>query len=286
MARAWSLIRRDALWKGAFDSEEACANEVVGLSLRQAQRLAQLGATLERHPAIDEAIRHGLSPRHAERLGRVVGGGMVRDWLAVAERVGRLELDRALDDPSSERLAAYSEAIALATSAGGPGVRVALPHPPLPPAGQLVRGSTDLLAAARWWLETVHLPSRTGFSRVKERDDWRCANPECGRQTLRIEAHHLVMRSEGGSDDPANGIATCRVCHLRGLHGGRLTAVAIAVEGHDAILWSWPDGRRVLSFRATASGAPGTPLSRTVRGSRFTARVNEPSFTAPPESQP
>jgi hypothetical protein len=46
-----------------------------------------------------------------------------------------------------------------------------------------------------------------------------------------------------------NGVALCRVCHLRGVHGGRLTAKAIEVGGRSAILWTWPDGRRVVAFR-------------------------------------
>nr|MBA2320577.1 HNH endonuclease [Deltaproteobacteria bacterium] len=257
IAKAWMLVGHEALWTEGFRNEEECAREVLGLSLRQAQRLARLGWTLDWYPEVEAAIRRGLPVRQADRIGRVGGPSTVRDWLAVAERVGRRELDRALDDvgdgPSRPILDAYSEAIRLATSAVGPEARVALPHPDPPLAPLPVRAPAELLPAARWWLETVRIPAKSGFARVKERDRHRCQNPECGRQSLRIEAHHLVMRSEGGSDELDNGVAACRVCHLRGLHGGRLTARAMDVGGRGAILWTWADGRQVLAFREVST---------------------------------
>ncbi len=282
LARAWMRVGYEALWTGAFESEEECANEVLGVSLRQAQRLARLGWTLEWYPEVDDAIRAGLPLRQADRIGRIAAEGSVAEWLAVAARVGRLELDRALDEvgdgSSRPTLDAYREAIALATSAAGPDVRVALPHPEEPTTPSAVRAPAELLPAAQWWLATVRIPPKSGFGRVKERDGHRCQNPECGRQSLRIEAHHLVMRSEGGSDEPDNGVALCRVCHLRGVHGGRLTAQTLALGGREALRWTWADGRTVIALRPELDGEPGrgrgsrAPVAREVTGYR-TARA-------------
>jgi hypothetical protein len=254
MARAWMQVVDDALWIHGYESAEECADDVLGLSLRQAQRLARLGATLAQYPEVDAAIRCGLPPRLADRIGRAAAGSDVAAWLAVAERVGRLELDRALGHPDRQTLAAYQEAIALVDAdATFAGAQVALTHPDEVTAARPVRAPPELLPAAIWWVETVRIELKTGFHRVKDRDDYRCGNPECARQTLRIEAHHLQPRSAGGSDALENGKATCRVCHLRGLHGGRLRADAVVVGGRSAIAWRWPDGRTVLAFGAAAS---------------------------------
>ncbi|MBA2320608.1 MAG: hypothetical protein H0V89_05570, partial [Deltaproteobacteria bacterium] len=178
LAKAWSLITSEALWTDGFTSAEACANAVLGLSLRQAQRVARLGAALERHPEVESAIRRGLPVRYADRIVQAGGEGSVQEWIALAERVGRRELDCALDDVGAGSagpiLDAYREAIALATSAVGPDVRVALPHPEQPVAPLPVRATPELVQAARWWLDTVHLPPKCGFGRVKERDRYQC----------------------------------------------------------------------------------------------------------------
>ena len=42
------------------------------------------------------------------------------------------------------------------------------------------------------------------------RDGWRCRRCQ-SRENLTL--HHIVRRSEGGSDTPKNLIALCRPCH-------------------------------------------------------------------------
>jgi len=98
-------------------------------------------------------------------------------------------------------------------------------------------------------VEEAKLPPQRGFGKVKERDGYRCTNPECMRLSLRNEGHHLVMRSEGGSDAEENGTTVCRVCHLRGIHAGKIVVEQVVVGGAGALLWTYPEGRRVLVFR-------------------------------------
>jgi len=285
LSRALSWVVDDWLWLDHYDSLEDFAYEVLRVSARHVRRLAKVGRTLEWYPELETAVGEGLPPRCAEGLAQVLDGEPnAHAWLAVAARVGRLELMRALRearaDVTDATLRTYEEAIdradrepALRRSAGapaeGPGggqpvpgcgepvpvtsagaLRVALPHDEARlQGGGLVRAPEELLPASRWWVENVRIAPLRGFSRVKERDAFRCQNPECGRMSLRNEAHHLVMRSEGGPDTDENGICLCRVCHLRGVHGGRLELETITVGGLPALLWSWPDGRRVVAFR-------------------------------------
>lgn len=70
-----------------------------------------------------------------------------------------------------------------------------------------------------------HVPSymtssawRTIRDRVLERDGRRCR--ECGKNLAEApswftEVHHLVPRSEGGSDHPSNLVTLCVMCHKR-----------------------------------------------------------------------
>ncbi len=55
-----------------------------------------------------------------------------------------------------------------------------------------------------------------------ERDDWRCVFPGCtSRRNLQI--HHIVFRSAGGSDEPANLTTLCAFHHQRGVHSGTVS---------------------------------------------------------------
>ena len=52
------------------------------------------------------------------------------------------------------------------------------------------------------------------MKRILERDRWRCQF--CGAQ-VNLQVHHIVFRSQGGSDSEANLITACAECH-RNLH--------------------------------------------------------------------
>jgi hypothetical protein len=378
LARAWERVTSESLYEEAgFATGAEAAEEILGMSHRSAQRLSKLGRGLEWYPEIDAAIQAGLAPRSAAALLEVVGDHDASAWLALAARVGRRELHRAVAAAGEERASArtlerYRKAMEIAdrwaetpegaavlarpfgataagaaavpadvrgggaissveggaparaqettdraneptdraheptdraqettdraheatndggprrggvgpegearveeaavqepTNAGGPPRRpapgalgVALAHPePAKFSGTSLRAPPEMLAAASWLLDTVILPRARGFARVKEQSGGRCTNPECGRRSLRTEAHHLIARSLGGPDEEWNGTGACRACHVRGLHAGRLAAVRVIAEGHDAVLWSWPDGRRVLRFRdEPGEGAQG-----------------------------
>jgi hypothetical protein len=250
LAKAWVLITHEALWTVLFETIEEAAHVLLGVGLRQAQRLTRLGWSLDWYPELEAAVREGMRPQDADRIGRL---GEVAGWLEVAARVGRTELTRAFSDAegvgSRRVIAKYRDAIALATSAGAPDARVAITHPPDTARRVEVRAPPEVLPAARWWNETVQIPAQRGFAKVKEAGDFRCANPECGRQTLRVEAHHVVFREEGGSDEAWNGTPLCAVCHLRGIHGGRLKVTHGEVGGRAVLWWQWPDGRRVMQLR-------------------------------------
>lgn len=52
---------------------------------------------------------------------------------------------------------------------------------------------------------------------VRDRDNYTCQC--CSKKNCRIEVHHILFRSLGGSDEPENLISLCKDCH-KGVHNG------------------------------------------------------------------
>jgi len=65
-----------------------------------------------------------------------------------------------------------------------------------------------------------------GFANTKAyvltRDDYSCQHCKGKSKEKRLEVHHLVFRSEQGSDDEANLLTLCKTCH-NALHAGTIT---------------------------------------------------------------
>ncbi len=57
---------------------------------------------------------------------------------------------------------------------------------------------------------------------IYERDRFRCRG--CAKPAEEI--HHMIFRSQGGTDDPSNLVALCQDCHQQahGLRSGKLPA--------------------------------------------------------------
>ena len=55
---------------------------------------------------------------------------------------------------------------------------------------------------------------------VRHRDNYTCQC--CGKKNIKLEVHHIVYRSQGGTDDENNLITLCENCHDK-LHKGKLT---------------------------------------------------------------
>jgi hypothetical protein len=95
-------------------------------------------------------------------------------------------------------------------------------------------------ALAAWQPEPASRRARRTFA-LFERDGWRCTAPGC-TSYRNLHQHHVVFRSQGGSDDPSNRTTLCAWHHLRGVHGGVLRCTGAAPDGLRFELGPRPDG--------------------------------------------
>ena len=56
---------------------------------------------------------------------------------------------------------------------------------------------------------------------VRARDNYTCQHCKGKKKDNRINVHHIVFRSKGGSDEPENLITLCKTCH-DALHAGKI----------------------------------------------------------------
>jgi len=61
------------------------------------------------------------------------------------------------------------------------------------------------------------------------RDGYTCQ--QCGKQHVRLEAHHIMFKEQGGKDTLTNLLTLCQACH-RSVHQGKIQLQVTGVSGH------------------------------------------------------
>ena len=83
------------------------------------------------------------------------------------------------------------------------------------------------------------------------RDHYTCQH--CGKQKVRLQAHHLIFKEQGGKDTLTNLLTLCEVCHTR-LHQGKIRLQVAGVSGHlDQIAQRTMQGKSYLYATLGAS---------------------------------
>ena len=108
------------------------------------------------------------------------------------------------------------------------------------------------------------------------RDGYICQ--QCGKQRVRLEAHHLIYRTHGGKDTLANLLTLCAACH-RKLHEGEVTLEVMGVSGHlDQIAQHSMQGKSFL-YAALGRHAPLSTLfgyqTATLRKARHLPKTHD-----------
>ena len=224
------------------------------------------------HPELESALRSCLRER---------GWSEARIEAAVLGRMPKLarhaiERDRGSDAASLRRLEVLLEIVALAEEGDCRIDEEVIVPPTLPTAPRwttvsfwaprdLVERWTRAIQAIRvrsgplpsWaaaililehavneW-ERVDPARRPEQTPIFERDEWRCQAPGCSARR-RLEAHHIIFKSAGGTDDPENLITLCHAHHRHGIHENRLKVTGKAPwnlkwrMGSPGYRWEWP----------------------------------------------
>ena len=58
-------------------------------------------------------------------------------------------------------------------------------------------------------------------ARVLNRDSYKCQICKGKHRDSKLEVHHIIFRSQGGSDEAENLITLCHTCH-KALHDGKI----------------------------------------------------------------
>jgi len=95
------------------------------------------------------------------------------------------------------------------------------------------RACRSAVRTSSWPARGRRFPERsTRQKKVLARDGGYCQTPGCSRSA--VHAHHIVYRSAGGSDGPANLTSLRAAHHLHGVHMGY---VRVRGKAPDALQW-------------------------------------------------
>jgi hypothetical protein len=239
-----------------FASFAHYARERLGLSERTVQQRAALERRLWESPALKAAHLAGLSCEKLRLLSRLPDSEIAA-WVPRARELTCIALRRALETGQEAQLCAARLFTARVPMRISHLLRDAF-RAVRSVEGAMLPDGKCLLALARHFTATWKeaLPKRRSRSqRIRARDLGHCQVPECSRAAT--HAHHIIPRSQGGSDDPSNLVALCTCHHFRGIHAGRLKVRGLAPDG-----LRWERSGEPFSSPPPPSRSTGAPLAR------------------------
>ncbi len=196
------LLDRRLYRELGFASFEEYVRERLDLAPRTARRLVRIARAELTAPRVASAFREGrITLLQAEALLR--GAGTVEEALGVTIRKLQEGVKPRLEFHAPPEVASLFQAMVFAF-----GLERVLEH-----------------AIASWLQAGRAFRDYADF----ERDGWRCTVPACSARR-NLHSHHVVFRSAGGPDVPANRTTLCAWHHLRGVHEGRIVIRGRAPE--------------------------------------------------------
>ena len=225
----WLLEIEERGWRRerGFSSIGDYALELIGIKPRKAQYLVFIASRLEKLPRVQEAFDSGeLSWTKAREITSVATAETESEWLDKAGRLSNRDLERAVRRHAgqgsggyatvtismpSEVLEMWNEAYELAERMSGTELeKWQVLEPTL--AEFLGTHLPGDVSGGEVELEDEKALPEAVRNAVLERDEWRCAFPGCTMRKM-LDIHHIVFRSHGGSDEPANLVCLCRTHH-------------------------------------------------------------------------
>lgn len=214
-----------------FASLEQYCEERLGMSLRSVQQRAALERRLYELPSLRKALSERLiSYEKARLVARYADEERVDEWIARAEQVPCITLRRELVGEQEAQMCAQGKFVIWAPRSVAETLLMTFRTVRKAEGRRLSSGECYVKMAEHfaevWTLALT--PPDTVQLRVLERDKWMCQKPGCSRAAAHV--HHIILRSQGGTDDEWNLISVCAVHHLRGIHMGRLRVTGKAPD--------------------------------------------------------
>jgi hypothetical protein len=228
-SRAWGLL--------GFRNFGHYCEEGLGMSERAVAQRISLERSLQRMPPLRQALRERrINYEKARVLARHADADSLPALIEKATGTTCIALRRDLEEKEEAQMCARNTVSVWMT------VRVA----------DLVKAAFRAARAlAKRWLApgeclvtltqhfvktwgTAERAARTLHQRILARDRHFCQVPGCSRAA--VHAHHIIFRSQGGTDDPSNLVSICAAHHLRGIHGGLLRVTGSAPDG---LVWEF-----------------------------------------------
>jgi len=225
------VVRRSGLWRIAgFQSFEHYCEERLGMSARAVEQRLKLEGRIWQAPALRRAREEGLSYERLRSLARLPDTE-ITEWVPVARERTVVALRAELEERDEAQMRAarvlrarVPDRAALLLQSAFRAVRAA--------EERLLDDGRCLVVLARHFVDTwkAHVPPRrTTSQKIRERDGCRCQVPGCSRRA--VHTHHIIPRSQGGTDDPENLVALCAFHHLVGIHEGYIRVRGRAPDG-------------------------------------------------------
>jgi hypothetical protein len=236
--RVAMIFKRSCAWEPlGFASFGHYCEEQLGMAERTVLQRIALEYSLGRLPLLRRALREKrISYEQARIIARHAQPEEVQGLIEKAETMTCVALRRDMQENHEQQMCARGTFSVWMTVSVAEVVKAAF-RAARAAAKRWLSAAQCLIAMAEHFLETwrAHLKqANTLQRRVRARDKHRCQVPGCSRAA--VHAHHIISRSQGGTDDPENLVSLCAAHHLYGIHGGRMRVTGTAP---DKLVWTF-----------------------------------------------
>ena len=230
------LFRSVAGWRWlGFASFAHYCKERLGMAVRSVEQRVALERKCHELPSLEQAMSdQRISYEKARLIARHATADTVDAWIERAAEMPCIDLRREFEQIEKAQLCARGVFQVWAPRRVAGLVSFAL-GAARKAAGRSIRDGECLVRIAAHFLE-IWKPVVEGrgtlSKRILERDGGLCRVPGCSLAAN--HAHHINLRSAGGSDDPSNLISLCAAHHLHGVHMGW---IRVSGKAPDQLRW-------------------------------------------------
>lgn len=230
------LFKMMGLWRDAgFASFGHYCSERLGMQVRAVEQRIALERALYALPKLREAMRDGrVSYEQARLIAWQANDHTVEQWIERARATTRVALRREITEQEEAQISARGDLDlrmpVRVRATLGDAIRAARKQ-----AGKWITPSACLGRIAEHFIEVWEVALKehsTVQKRVLKRDKGFCRVPGCSRAAAHV--HHIIRRSQGGSDDPWNLVSLCAAHHLHGVHDG---LIRVSGKAPDQLCW-------------------------------------------------